>query len=142
MNTRRTKNPDYFAKSIFSHATNIRMRAKKNYTIEIKGESKFIKSGPFADHYQFTATISEGTKYNKIKNMKPSCLFLEIYTHFHRERKHNEQEEIANRLAYLGNKAQRVAEIPGYFVPNSVKGKTLETTLNKENGILTIHPFL
>ena len=136
-----TRDANDFAKSIFSHATFPRMRIKKNYAIEVKGKLKFIKSGPIADHYKFTATISSGTIYNKTKNMKSSCTFSQVYEHSHNEQEHNEKEEIVNFLTYLGNKARRLPETPGYFVPNSVAGQSLETTLDKANGILRIHPF-
>ena len=136
-----TKDADQFAKAMFSHATNPRMRNKRGYIIEVKGKVEDIKSGPFANHYTFTATISSGTKYKETKNIKPSCIFSQIYAHYHNEQEHNEKKEIANLLTYLENKARRLPEKPGYFVPNSVASQSLETTLDEENGILTIHPF-
>ncbi|MBT6690295.1 hypothetical protein HN903_03195 [archaeon] len=122
---KQAKNINDFVYTIFNHAT------IPGRTTKIKGESICKGRGRSAVRYQFIATLSSGTndtkqEYEQFKEIyiRPNC----------KDGKRNKKQEINNQLIKIAGKLQKL-------YPPRISGRTLETTLNKQRGILTIHPF-
>lgn len=109
---------------------------KEGYTVELKGEVSYHKSGRDAKYYNFKATISAGTIFQGIRNMEELKRFSKIYEHPHEEI-HNDLEERTIYLKDLIYKLEKLIE-ENEFYKRRIQKYNLETVIEKEKGIITI----
>jgi hypothetical protein len=105
--------------------------------LEIKGKIEYHQSQRDGKQYSFNTDFE--IKTSVADTIKQYCLSLD-YINPHGD-EHNELEEINLYLEEIKNNIQKTLENPKFFIQRSLKDKTLETKLDKKDGLLIIFPF-